>query len=446
MMKKFKNNKGVTLVALAIAVAVIMILTNVIVYNAIDGLRANKLRNLQTDIENLRDKVSNYYAQYGAIPVKYKYTNTDNINKIDSISSATDTGEFYVIDLSAMENVTLNYGRDYEKIGTDPYTTEDRISELTDIYIINTDSHNIFYVAGIETNGEIYYTDYTKDNKDTVPVEIRSYEGVEIPIGFYYVGGTKETGIVISDVKGDDLDNTKKGNQFVWIPVESEEEYVRNTEYMDVNVSATAYADKDYLPDGIQPSLAGLNTPEEIGEKNEDAERQAILKAKGFYVSRFEAGKENIDGKDTLVSKKGVSVWGDTISQEGAKLLAKEFENNEDVKSALISGIQWDVIMNFINGKVTGNDTIIDVTSVSNEIKIDEKNATGQNDKDIVCNIYDLVGNYVEYCAERHTYNDDTYVYRGSCYRDETTTPSYRGYSSGTVSEAHTFRFVLYVI
>ena len=56
MMKKFKNNKGVTLVALAIAVAVIMILTNVIVYNAIDGLRANKLRNLQTDIENLRDK------------------------------------------------------------------------------------------------------------------------------------------------------------------------------------------------------------------------------------------------------------------------------------------------------------------------------------------------------------------------------------------------------
>ena len=34
----------------------------------------------------------------------------------------------------------------------------------------------------------------------------------------------------------------------------------------------------------------------------------------------------------------------------------------------------------------------------------------------------------------------------GSCYRDETTMPSYRGYSSGTVSEAHTFRFVLYVI
>lgn len=172
MMKKFKNNKGVTLVALAIAVAVIMILTNVIVYNAIDGLRANKLRNLQTDIENLRDKVSNYYAQYGAIPVKYKYTNTDNINKIDSISSATDTGEFYVIDLAAMENVTLNYGRDYEKIRNKEVTTQSQINNLTDLYIINFDSHNVFYVEGIEVDGKMYYTDYTEEDKDTVPVTI----------------------------------------------------------------------------------------------------------------------------------------------------------------------------------------------------------------------------------------------------------------------------------
>lgn len=175
MMKKFKNNKGVTLVALAIAVAIIMILTNVVVYNAIDGLRANKLGNLQTDIENLRDKVSNYYAQHGAIPAdtSIEYTNIGNLS---SIIGATDTGKFYVIDLAAMENVTLNYGRDYEKIRNKEVTTQSEINNLTDLYIINFDSHNVFYVAGIEVDGKMYYTDYTEDNKDTVPVTIHEIE------------------------------------------------------------------------------------------------------------------------------------------------------------------------------------------------------------------------------------------------------------------------------
>lgn len=171
MMKKIKNNKGVTLVSLAIAVAIIMILTNVIVYNAIDGLRANKLANLQTDIENLRDKVSNYYAQNGAIPAdtSIEYTNIGNLS---SVIGATDTGKFYVIDLAAMENVTLNYGRDYEKIRNKEVTTQSEINNLTDLYIINFDSHNVFYVAGIEVDGEMYYTDYTEDDKDTVPVTL----------------------------------------------------------------------------------------------------------------------------------------------------------------------------------------------------------------------------------------------------------------------------------
>lgn len=50
--------------------------------------------------------------------------------------------------------------------------------------------------------------------------------GAPIPDNFYYVGGTLETGIVISDNKNDENKGTDyqstlslKGNQFVWIPV-----------------------------------------------------------------------------------------------------------------------------------------------------------------------------------------------------------------------------------
>ena len=46
------------------------------------------------------------------------------------------------------------------------------------------------------------------------------HNNVPIPKGFYYVGGEKDTGLVISDAEGDDLDNSKHGNQFVWVPVD----------------------------------------------------------------------------------------------------------------------------------------------------------------------------------------------------------------------------------
>ena len=166
-----KGNKGINLISLTIAVAVIMILTGIIIVNTTSNLKSNKLRNMQADIENLRDKVSNYYSRYGEIPAdrSIEYTNISHIN---SISEAVDTGAFYVIDLSAMENITLNYGKDYEKIRNGEATTEEEINKLTDLYIINADSHNIFYVEGIELDGETFYTDYSEDDKDTASVEI----------------------------------------------------------------------------------------------------------------------------------------------------------------------------------------------------------------------------------------------------------------------------------
>ena len=167
MIQKLKEKiievKGVNLISLTIAVTVILILTGVIIVNSLSSLKSNKLRNMQADIDNLRDKVSNYYSRYGEIPAdkNIEYTNIEQIKSSGVISEVVDTGAFYVIDLEAIENVTLNYGKDYEKIKNGEATTEEEINKLTDLYIINGESHNIFYVAGIELDGEIFYTDYT---------------------------------------------------------------------------------------------------------------------------------------------------------------------------------------------------------------------------------------------------------------------------------------------
>ena len=55
MMKKLLNNRGITLASLAIVIIVILILTGTLIYNVKDNLRVANLREMQNDIQNLRD-------------------------------------------------------------------------------------------------------------------------------------------------------------------------------------------------------------------------------------------------------------------------------------------------------------------------------------------------------------------------------------------------------
>ena len=66
----------------------------------------------------------------------------------------------------------------------------------------------------------------TRTHQDVAPsvggnVGAVTSENIPIPTGFYAVSGTdKAGGFVISSVANDDLNNSKGGNQFVWVPVE----------------------------------------------------------------------------------------------------------------------------------------------------------------------------------------------------------------------------------
>ena len=414
MKKFFRNQKGINLISLTITVLVILVLTNVVIYNVKSNLKTQNIKSLQADISNLREKISTYYSQYGEIPANKEYTNTGNINVI---SSAVDTGKFYVIDLSALDNITLNYGMDYEKIKSGEVTD---VNTLSDLYIINKDSHNIFYVEGVTLDNQTFYTDYTTSDVDTEAIELRYVDNVKIPDGFYYVGGTKDTGIVISDVKGDDLDNSKKGNQFVWIPVENKKDYVRNTNYSNTNVAINATSDTNYLPDGIYD--------EEI----------AVINVGGFFVSRFEVGVEN----GGPVSKKGMTVDA-YVTQERAKTRAKSMINTNKLKSALCSGTQWDLVMKFADGK---DDYSVTYAS-SDRHNPNGIGKTGANEKDKVCNIYDLEGNVFEYVADKCNIDPEynPCIKRGGSY-DNTTQASMYTACNGKENTSIGYRAVLYVM
>ena len=125
---------------------------------------------MYNDISNLRDKVASYYNEYGAIPGKVEYTAVSHLKDAGAIG-ANDGKKFYVLDLDKLDGVTLNFGKDYEKVKNQQYVD---VNLLRDLYIINEKSHNIFYSEGIQVKDndtiKIFYTDDENIDKVEVPI------------------------------------------------------------------------------------------------------------------------------------------------------------------------------------------------------------------------------------------------------------------------------------
>lgn len=171
-----KSNKGITMVSLIITIVVLFIVSSMTIYTSMDRFEVNKLKKMQNDIELLSDGVANYYLKYNAIPVvrdkdtnakiEYNYTDiTFNTNKDDD-------GAYYIVDLSAMQGISLNYGKEgFENINLS-----------NDVYIINEKSHHIYYVKGVELDGNMYHTilENNEEISDNIPPtkpEIRIISG-----------------------------------------------------------------------------------------------------------------------------------------------------------------------------------------------------------------------------------------------------------------------------
>ena len=253
-------------------------------------------------------------------------------------------------------------------------------------------------------------------------------DGVPIPAGLVYVGGTKDSGLVISDnaadkekYKGQTTVGTElKGNQFVWIPVENIADYKR-----------TAYAGD---------SLSRYS------ETLADDEKTSVETNKGFYIGRYEAGDQESTNSNAL--RTSSSSTSNTVTIRAgqapynyvtitkAKSLAEGFSTKQgytSVKSKLVSSYAWDTAIAFIqktnsdygNRSEEGNYknsptftyTGIADTEKNKQIKANGTNTlipTGQTTA--VNNIYDMGGNVFEWTTESSSDTYFPYTGRGGHY------------------------------
>lgn len=135
-MINIKSQKGITMVSLVIAIVVLLILSGTAIYNLNLSNGTGRYNNMVADIKLLSDKTLVYYNKYGEIPKTDK--NSININN----------EEYYELDISKLEGITLNYGKEYGQEGV--------LTISSDVYVINSNL-NIYYLKGIEKSGEIYH-------------------------------------------------------------------------------------------------------------------------------------------------------------------------------------------------------------------------------------------------------------------------------------------------
>jgi len=150
-------------------------------------------------------------------------------------------------------------------------------------------------------------------------------ENIPIPTGFYAVAGTsKNSGFVISSESGDDLNNTKGGNQFVWVPVDqnqklslkvNSEENITTIKlkdpFGDVILEVTESIGKTYTNENIEPTVNGLYQAEvttaEVTTTNTLVVRSLYAKDRfNDYLYTEEYAK--FEGYDSLLAM--TQYWG----------------------------------------------------------------------------------------------------------------------------------------
>ena len=302
-------------------------------------------------------------------------------------------------------------------------------------------------------------------------------EGVKMPTGFYYVGGTKTSGIVISD-NVNDKDKYKNkavvgtdllGNQYVWIPcttdsTSSKLQYARTEWGVEEDGDDNSRAIKDELTltdasvtysDADTANGINADVSKEIVAQIK-AEKTSVAKYGGYYIGRYEVGKNG----DTAVVKYNQTPYA-SITWSTAYGLAKKIITNSEATSYLCSSYAWDTAVNFIQNNSTAKNYATSIEGFNgnwnpqavkdpsgNVIKpagTSQQLNTGLTTQ--FCNIFDMGGNEAEFTTELNPGTSETVVRRGGVYNYTVVSPagSRWDYGSGTAHLTGGFRATLFL-
>ena len=378
-MKNIKEKRGITLIALAVTIVVILILAGV----TIDAVFSeNGIINKAKEAANaMNNAITNDQIELNEL-----------FSELNEVMNGWWSGE-------TGENEDINQDPEPEK----PTDIED-VTEIQD---------------------------------ETVTVEDEYGNKVTIPKGFEVVeeeGTTVPEGIVIQD---------KDGNQFVWIPVGRVYKDNTGTNYSDIQLGRYTFNTSNGTPTPVQlayteqnpenyKQLVTLETyyqeyatranPDGIASSGSDGLNaiaknlagfvESVKENYGYYLGRYEAsygsGSSVADYKplskvstSTTFSKSKVgSLWNNVTQIDAAKISRNMYNNDSSVgvESDLVNSYAYDTAIVFI--QEMGNVNYAN----KNDGSMSLKNTGTTQDK--VCNIFDMASNCYEVTTEYSDYTN----------------------------------------
>ncbi len=193
-----KKNKGITMISLVITIIVLLIVTSITIGNGLGQLGIKRVNNLYADIETISTKVAEYYLKNETLPV-YDNLYVNNKQELEelfkkngateNITNVNDGDEYYVINPTKLDNLTLNYGDDYKE-----WTNTSTSEEIQNIYIINSVTHQIYFPHGVKSGDEYFFARFP-DEDEVTAVELGEIED--------------EWNMILDDATKDNLNDNK---------------------------------------------------------------------------------------------------------------------------------------------------------------------------------------------------------------------------------------------
>ena len=474
--EQLKINKGITLIALVITIIVLLILAGVTIATLTGDngiLTKAQSAKTQNDKATAKEKVDLAIAasldETGKINLGQLKTNLNNIDGINpKVGDITDSRFPLEVTVDGTK-VTIkkdSNGKYSTSVGESTGSSgggqeEEQISD-----------HSEVVVPTITATGNLA-------NKPNIK-EVRQ-GNIPIPQGYNYIKGDKIGGAVITDAASG---KEKEGNEFVWVPVDtlsnmavptSGTDANRNTNYRGVlynwNTDATGNTAYDWSADSTsyrEPANSSSDSTSKnsswtstLYQEEYNKMIKSVSQYGGFYVGRYEMslnsetknaeskyGATSANAKDTDTNQ-----WYGLYNKAKTYAPEKNSDNTENasqkVVSSMIWGSQYDAMLKWMKGnKINVTSSSPTDLSIGNTSRNTTRVTGGANNgqtvsKDKLSNIYDLLGNSLEWTQE--TNNTYYRVIRGGYY-NSSLAPSYRSYDCPTDTLSYDgSRFTLYI-
>ena len=450
------KNRGVTLVALVVTIVVLLILAGVSVATLTGGNGLiDKAQGAKNETEKKEELEKITLAHLNSKRNRTGTVNYDTLNKeLKDIIDGQDTISY----LPA--TVTGKTGQKY-KITEDEVTVKDSSAKPG-----GADSTTGLFTETSTINGG-----EASANNPTIPAGFKPMDVTTGQTPATWGDGTSapseqsvKNGLVITDGI----------NEFVWIPVKNIGEMAKPIEgtnnYRGVlynfnsdktqnseiawTADSTGYREPANLSTTYDSASNVSGWTETLYQEEYDKMVKQVEKYQGFYVGRYEMSLNSTTGE--AQSKEGETSANASASSAnqwyGLYTKAKTYapdtqENTKSVVSSMIWGSQYDAMMRWMQDN--GADVTEKPTNTpSATLQYAERNTGsttgGENNKDVINNVYDILGNRLEWTQE--AYSTRIRVLRGGVYGYDYS-PSVRfvscgasGYGAGNGS-----RFTLYI-